>query len=237
MIGRRLRLPRWAPGEFTRARLRLTGWYAGLLIIVLTAVGVLAYVLMTERLDDQVDAALADEVLAVAPRLGQLVDAGGGVPLPVVQPAVVGTSGSTEETAGDRDDDDEDGEALHELAEHGQVPTHQLLLDLDGAVLESTLTTPTLPLRAPLAIAVEQGADVRTISVESERIRVRTQQVSLDGDPIGFVQAFRSLEDRDATAADLIQIFLIAGAVAGSAALIAGYWLSGRALAPIRRNL
>ena len=230
-------MPRWSPGEFTRARLRLTGWYAGLLIVVLATVGVAAYVLMTASLDDQVDSALADEVLAIAPRLGQLVDSGATIPLPVVESGTTTTEEPTEDSGDDGAEEESAEEVLHELAERGQVPTHQLLLDLDGEVLESTLTVSTTPLRAPLAVARGQRADVRTISVDPERVRVRTQQVSLDGEPIGFVQAFRSLEDRDETATDLIQIFLIAGAVAGGVALIAGYVLSGRAIAPIRRNL
>jgi hypothetical protein len=119
----RFRLLHWAPGEFTRARLRLTGWYAGLLIVVLTAVGVLAYVLMTARLDDQVDSALADEVLSVSPALGQLVDSAGGTPLPVVEPTSSAAAGSMEaQGSNETADGASDEGALHELAEQGQVP-------------------------------------------------------------------------------------------------------------------
>ena len=75
MMRLRARMRRPA-GEFIRARLRLTAWYAGLLIIVLGAVGVPAVVLVTERLDDQVDSALGDEVVAAAPLLGQIVGCG-----------------------------------------------------------------------------------------------------------------------------------------------------------------
>ncbi len=245
-LGRRRRRPGSA---FTQARLRLTAWYAGLLLLVLGTVGVLTVVLMTQRLDDQVDSALRDEVLAAAPRLGQIVELGGGAPLPSVRPALPARA---EEEAGSEDDDHDDdggteahesGEhdtgdgALRELAEHGQAPTHQLLLDIDGRLLESTLTVTTAPLSEAVRAAAGGGVDRRTIRAEGERIRVRTEQVSLGGEAIGYVQAFRSLERRDETAADLIQIFLIAGGVAGLGALGAGFWLSGRALAPIQRNL
>ncbi len=234
---------------FTRARLRLTAWYAGLLLLVLATVGASTVVLMTQRLDDQVDSALRDEVRAAAARLGQLVELGGGAPLPSVRPALPASAEEDAGAEGDDHDDDggtgahEGGEhdtaegALAELGEHGEAPTHQLLLDLDGRLLESTLTVPTTPLSAAVRAAAGAGVDRRTIDLGRERIRVRTEQVSLDGEPIGYVQAFRSLERRDETAADLIQIFLIAGGVAGLGAVGAGFWLSGRALAPIRRNL
>ena len=243
----RLSRRRRPASAFTRARLRLTAWYAGLLLLVLATVGALTVVLMTQRLDDQVDSALRDEVRAAAPRLGQIVELGGGAPLPAVRPALPARA---EEDAGAEDDDDDGGTethesgehdtgdgALRELAEHGQTPTHQLLLDIDGRLLESTLTVTTAPLRAAVRAAAGAGIDRRTIDIGRERIRVRTEQVSLGGEAIGYVQAFRSLERRDQTAADLIQIFLIAGGVAGLAAVGAGFWLSGRALAPIRRNL
>lgn len=217
-------------GEFRQARLRLTAWYAGLLIVVLGVVGVPVVLLMTDRLDRQVDSALSDEVVAAAPLLGQLA-AAGGAPLPVVQPAP--TPGVHPEDEPPHEDDG----ILHELAESGQVPTHQLLLDLDGALLGSTLTIATVPLLAPITVAMARGVDVRTIDVEGERIRVRTERVALDGEPIGFVQAFHSLESRDDTAGVLARIFLIAGGVGSLVALLAGYWLSGRALAPIQRNL
>ena len=244
-LGRRRR----PASAFTQARLRLTAWYAGLLLIVLGTVGVLTVVLMTQRLDDQVDSALRDEVLAAAPRLGQIVELGGGAPLPAVRPAL--PARADEQAGAERDGHDDDGGteahesgehdtaegALAELAEHGQAPTHQLLLDIDGRLLESTLTVTTAPLSEAVRAAAGGGVDLRTIRAEGERIRVRTEQVSLGGKAIGYVQAFRSLERRDETAAGLIQIFLIAGGVAGLGALGAGFWLSGRALAPIQRNV
>ena len=233
-----LRRGRPPVGEFARARLRLTAWYAGLLLLLLGLIGGLAYALMTDRLDAQVDAALEDEVLASAPRLGQLIESGSDAPRPDVEP-------SPARTAGDEDDEGEEHrgaeetaeDALHELAGHGQLPTHQLLLDLNGDLLESTLTAASTALRAPIRAAGEQLLDIRTVTVGSERVRVRTQQVLLDGQPIGYVQAFRSLEDRDAAVADLVQILLIAGSLGGALALSAGFWLAGRALDPIRRNV
>ncbi|PZC42669.1 MAG: Signal transduction histidine kinase [Chloroflexi bacterium] len=126
---------------------------------------------------------------------------------------------------------------MRELAEHGQVPTHQLLLDLEGGLLGSTITIVTPPLVGPIAVAAVEGADLRTIDVDGERIRVRTEQVALDGVAIGYVQAFHSLESRDDTASALAQMFLIAGGIGSAVALVAGYWLSGRTLAPIQRNM
>ena len=244
MIGRP-RLRRRSGSEFTRARLRLTAWYAGLLLLVLATVAALVVVLMTQRLDDQVDSALRDDVLAAAPRLARIVASGADAPLPAVQPAAA-VAPEGERDGHDDDDDDASHEgaehesaegALRELAEHAAAPTHQLLLDLDGRLLESTLTATTQPLSAAVRIAERDGLDLRTVDLGRERIRVRTERVSLAGDAIGYVQAFRSLERRDESATDLIRIFLIAGGVAGLAALGAGFWLSGRALAPIQRNL
>ena len=235
MIGRRVRWSRPRPGAFTRARLRLTGWYAALLILVLATVGAIAYVLMTDRLDAQVDGALKDAVLAAAPRLGQLV-AGSGSPLPVVEAGGSRAQPGAGEAA-EPEQDEEDHGPLHELAERGQIPTHQLLLNLDGTLLESTLSIATQPLAPPVAAARTTTRDLRTIHVDHQPVRVLTQRVSLAGEPIGFVQAFRSLEDRDATASDLLRIFLTAGGIVGAGALVAGYWLAGRALQPIQRNM
>ena len=50
-----LRRGRPPVGEFARARLRLTAWYAGLLLLLLGLIGGLAYALMTDRLDAQFD--------------------------------------------------------------------------------------------------------------------------------------------------------------------------------------
>ncbi|MXY80333.1 MAG: HAMP domain-containing histidine kinase, partial [Chloroflexi bacterium] len=215
------------------------------MLLVLATVAALVVVLMTQRLDDQVDSALRDDVLAAAPRLARIVASGVDAPLPAVQPA----AGAALEGEHDRHDDDA-GEASHggaehgsaegalrELAEHAAAPTHQLLLDLDGRLLESTLSATTQPLSAAVRAAQRDDLDLRTVDLGRERIRVRTERVSLAGEAIGYVQAFRSLERRDESAADLIRIFLIAGGVAGLAALGAGFWLSGRALAPIQRNL
>ncbi len=231
------RLPTRRSGPFTRARLRLTAWYAGLLVAVLTALGAGVYVLMTERLDAQVDAALEDEALAVAPRLALLTDPSQTVaPLPVVE-----TNGAIvvppEDESGEHPEHSDDEGALHELAEAGRVPTHQILLDLDGTPLESTIAIPPSPHAPAVAAARENGSDRRTLAFEGERVRLFTRIVRVDGEPVGYVQAFRSLEDRDATAADLLRVFLIVGGAAAALALVAGYWLSGRALAPIRRNM
>ena len=203
-----------AGGEFIRARLRLTAWYAGLLIIVLGAVGVPAVVLVTERLDDQVDSALGDEVVAAAPLLGQIVDAGGS-PLPVVQAAVTGAAVSEEVEEEPEEDEQEEEGALRELAEHGQVPTHQLLLDLEGGLLGSTITIVTPPLVAPIAVAAVEGADLRTIDVDGGT-DPRSHGAGRAGRRGDWLRAGPSIpwSRGDDTASALAQIFLIAGASA-----------------------
>ncbi len=219
---------RWAlprMGLLLGARLRLMAWYVGFLIVLLAALGAIVFFLMSDRLDRQIDSALVDEALALAPRLGELVDGG------FVEPTVVLDIPSAQQPV------EAGHDALHELAEQGRFPTHQILTDLDGVVRDSTLGVPTTPVSAAIEAAAREGSDLRTAEVGDTRVRVYTVQVTLDGEAIGFVQSLRSLRDRDDTLADLLRVFVVVGVVAAGGAIGVGFWLSGRALEPIRKNL
>jgi signal transduction histidine kinase len=207
------------------ARLRLTVWYGGFILALLLVLGAIVFVLMSDRLDRQIDSALGDEALTFAPRLGELRDGGAAEPTVVLDIPTRQRSNEAEQNS------------VNDLAEQGRFPTQQLLIDDNGLVQESTLSVATKPAADGIEAASSQGSDLRTVEIRDARVRVYTVQVTLDDEPIGFVQAFRSLEDRDDTLSDLRTVFLVTGAFAAVIAIGIGFWLSGRALAPIRRNL
>jgi two-component system sensor histidine kinase CiaH len=209
----------------TRTRLLLTAWYAGLFVVLIGGLGAGVYFLMTDRLDAQVTSALEDDVRVAAPRLGELVDAAGD---DTARPVVRLDLPDQQEASDD---------PLGELAEHGRFPSYQLLLDASGRVLESTLGPAGVSVDDAVTAARGGAADARTLRTEGTRVRVLTAPVTLEGEPIGFVQAFRSLAERDETAADLLRVVAVIGGLGVVAALAGGYWLSGRALDPIRLNL
>ncbi|HJN91714.1 MAG TPA: hypothetical protein QGF05_03170, partial [Dehalococcoidia bacterium] len=207
------------------ARLRLTLWYGGFLIVLLGTLGAVVFFLMSDRLDRQIDSTLRDDAMALAPRLAELASGGFEEPTVVLDFApLLGPLPADEDP-------------LEELAEQDRFPTHQLLIDPNGLVRESTLGIPARPVAAGIGVAANRGSDLRTAEVAGTRVRVYTVEVQLDGEPIGFVQSFRSLHDRNDTLSDLRRVFIVAAVVAALGAVGIGLWLSGRALAPIRRNL
>ncbi|TAK56920.1 MAG: hypothetical protein EPO22_12955, partial [Dehalococcoidia bacterium] len=113
-----------------------------------------------------------------------------------------------------------------------------LLLDPRGEIAANPSDVPTdgLPDRASVEAALRNGDDWSGYSVGALDLRVRTTAVYRNGTLIGFVQAGKSVEDRDASLRTLV-IVIVGGGLSGLAlATVGGLFVAGIAILPVKRS-
>lgn len=115
------------------------------------------------------------------------------------------------------------------------------LLALDGQTLEQRGKV-FVPLLAEALVPVGNGVWVTYQPPATDRdrghqetLRLFSLPVILNGQVIAYVQVARSLEAMTETLDQLLLLLLLAGPVMVGIAMAGGYWLAGRALAPIER--
>ncbi len=238
---------------FQRARIQLTAWYTLALTIVLLVAGGLTYGLVLDSLDGDITSALngavaelrsLDQALLVSsptvgpPRTPQ--------PTPTPDP----TAGD-EDDDHDDDDDDEDNSGTGNSDDRDDDPTPGpggAIAALPSDVFYVTATLTGRVLANPRSVNL-QGVDLAHVAAEADR---ETETVSaqsgtyrmsaynsgqtLDGDPI-WVFVGHDLRRRDRDLATLLRTLLLGGGVGVALSIAGGYWLSGRAMNPIRQSL
>jgi signal transduction histidine kinase len=240
---------------FTRARIQLTVAYSAALALVLLLVGAVTYVLLSRALDADIDSAIegaAEELRAIDPGL---LMADGSSPTAEGTPTPTPSNGDDD----DEEDDDErehgsdddssgpgDSDDSHEEEETPAPAIAALPADvfyvtstLSGAVLSNprqvNLTGGDL---AHVAAEAQAGEHREDISTDAGRFRVAAYPTSLTsaGEPV-FLIVGHALEGRERDLETLLQTLLVAGGLGVVVSVAGGYWLSGRALSPIRRTL
>lgn len=196
---------------FEALRWRLTAWYVFVFAVVFAVVGVIVFAWASHRFNRDVDSpihAVSDEARV---RVTAYDDIASG---------------------------DADVRQLHADASlSGSADVFVLLLDPDGDIAANPSHVPTegLPDRASVAAAMRTGDDWRGYSAGSQDLRVRTLAVYRNGTLTGFVQAGRSVEERDASLRTLA-IVITGGGVTGLAlATIGGLFVAGIAILPVKR--
>ena len=206
---------------FEALRWRLTGWYVLAFAVVFVLVGVIVYVLADRQLSGEVDEAMrgiTDEAIATVNQK-QATIAPAGAPINLSNSDVA------------------DVLARANLGRAADV--FILLVNADGSIASNPVGVPTagLPDQDGIEAARQSGDDWRTADVDGHDVRVRTVAVRApDGTIEGFVQAGKSLEERDRSLRTLL-IVMAGGGVAGLVfAAGGGLIVAGIAIRPVRRG-
>jgi len=195
------------------ARLRLTAWYAAIVLAILLVLGVSAYVTMRRTLLDAIDRDLRTVVESAS--LAGLDD-----------DAREGRQGR-----GRGSDDDAERDARREYAD-----TFVVVLAADGRVVSSPpwVDADELADEHIADAALAGRSEVRTIEVDHERFRLYTAPARHDGRVVGAVVGGRSLEAHERDLRLLLTILVATGSGGVVLAVVGGYVFAGRALEPIR---
>ncbi len=206
---------------FEALRWRLTGWYLLAFAIVFVLVGVIVYVLADRQLSGEVDEAMTgvtDEAIAAINQKEATVSGGG--------------SNITLSNA-----DVADVLSRANLGRAADV--FILLINPDGSIASNPVDVPTagLPDQAGIDAARDGGEDWRSVDVDGHDIRIRTVAIHApDGSLDGYVQAGKSLEERDRSLRTLA-IVIASGGLAGLVlAAVGGLFVAGVAIRPVRRG-
>ncbi len=167
--------------------------------------GAAAAVLGLRALDDAVDHALDQAATAEARRLVGEVPAGG---------------------------EDERDERSPQVSD-----TFFLVLDPQGTVVQNPSSVPLggLPDEAAVRAARTAGSDLRTVHVAAGLVRLETVAIGAPSAPEGWVQAGYVLALHDEQSRSLVVAIAAAGLLGLLGTALVAFWITGRALVPIRR--
>jgi len=215
---------------FRAARLRLAAFYAGSVAVLLVVLGVSAYVLLSNSLDDEIDDSLRASAAQVE------ADALASGPAPRNEPY----GQDRPDPGGPRDDNPAYGDGgkpkeprslpsnvfLVATSAGGEVVLNPRDIDLDGVNF------------ANLCQRYEADREQKLTDVTGPEGRLRlitfqTPQSLGDGQ---VLHLGRSLEARDNQLATLRDVMLWGGLAGLVASSLGGFWLAGRTLDPIRRS-
>lgn len=204
--------------EFSRARLGLMLQYGVLiaLLLALVAGGVTCVSIRESGRADDAELRLFAEAAAARLAAGQ--------------PA-------TDSPERGRDKEDEDDDDHDRDLEHAGLVLFVLPIT-DGSLQPVASTSDGLP-DLPAATAALSAASGRFATVERRggEVRLYSLRVARDGQPVAVVQAARSRTAVQKAVGRLLLAVALIGAAGGLAAMLAGYWLSGRALRPVATAL
>ncbi|MGE3856184.1 MAG: sensor histidine kinase [Dehalococcoidia bacterium] len=197
------------------ARLRLTAWYAAIVLAILLVLGVAAYASMRRTLL----AAIDRDVRAV------------------VESATAGAADtlSREPRSGRRDDDDHESDD-DRRAQREYADTFVAVLASDGRVVSSPpwLDARELADEHLADRALDGRSELRTVEVDDEPFRAYAVPVRHDGRVVGAVVGGISLGAYERDLRLLLIVLVATGAGGVVLAVAGGYVFAGRALEPIR---
>lgn len=198
---------------FEVLRWRLTAWYVVAFAVVFVLVGVVVFAWAGHRFSHDVTTAIRD-VSDGARR----------------QAAQSDNIANSEENVRD---------TLANASLGGSADVFVLLLWPDGSIAANPSDVPTdgLPAMASVEAARRKGEDDRPYRIAGNGLRLRTVAVySSNGDLRGFVQAGKSIEERDASLRTLA-IVMAGGGIAGLVlATVGGLFVARIAIRPVRRG-
>jgi signal transduction histidine kinase len=198
---------------FEALRWRLTAWYVLVFCTVFVVVGLVVFVWANRRFSGEVDRAIATvsaETVAQAQRHDQIADA-----------------------------DTDVRAVLADASLSGSADVFVLLLSPDGSVATNPSDIPLdgLPDAASVARARQSGEDSRTYHVGGRDLRINTYAVhGPDGAMIGFVQAGKSVEEREASLRTLAVVIAGGGVTGLVLAAAGGLLVAGIAIRPVKRS-
>ena len=211
---------------FERARLRLAIYYAGALAVILLAIGISAYVILRNQLDDEINQSLAQASvdLRAAP-VAILTGAAEARPRP---------TGSDDHSSGSDDHQPRERVPLETLS----TDVFYIATSTDGTVLWNPRNVQVT--QFPLVHLASQSPDDQVShDVQGSDHRYRLISTSVQGPNQAEVRLIigRSLSARDHQLRALTIIFGTGGLAGVLLAAAGGFWIAGRALVPIRTTL
>ncbi len=205
-------------------------------IVVIALVGLASYFYLARKIETQTDAELQSRSASAVELWTNAfleADAGGpaGSSTPVAQGGPSNEDGEGED---DHHDDDENEHQAEELIRSGDTIAYGI--DMHGNVIASLrpIEIEDLPNDDAIDQALLGSIVVETMTIEHERVRVRSEPVLADGRIIGAIQVGMGLGPNERVL-DFVQWATIGGVVLGALlALPAGILLANRSMRPIR---
>lgn len=198
---------------FEALRWRLTAWYVLVFCTVFVVVGLVVFVWANRRFSGEVDRAIeavSADTVAQVQRHNQIVDADADV-----------------------------RSVLADASLSGSADVFVLLLNPDGTVATNPSNIPLdgLPDQVSVERARQSGQASRTYEVGGRDLRLSTFAVhGPDGAAIGFVQAGKSVEARDASLRTLAIVMAGGGLTGLVLAAAGGLLVAGIAIRPVKRS-
>jgi signal transduction histidine kinase len=204
-------------------------------IVVIALVGLASYLYLARKIETQTDAELRSRsASAVELWTDTFLEADAGGPSGSSTPAARSSSTNDDDERDDDHHDDENEQQAKELVRSGDTIAYGI--DLYGDVIASLrpIEIEDLPDDDSIDQALLGSIVVETMSIEHERVRVRTEPVLADGRIIGAIQIGMGLGPNERVL-DFVRLATIGGIVLGALlALPAGILLANRSMRPIR---
>lgn len=194
---------------------RLALLNVAVVVLVIAVTGAGTWLLLRQSLIREADTALEDRIKTAEA---------------IWEPRLAGEAAMP---AGGDDDEHEDNDEDHHIVESGDILV--FVFDQDGKLVENErdVQLEGVPLASPVNRALDDHVDTRTVEIDGERVRVRTEPVETHGEVVGAIQAIRSERQHDAELR-LVGLASLIGVTAGMLiALPSGLFLSRRAMRPI----
>ncbi len=194
---------------------RLALLNVAVVVLVIAVTGAGTWLLLRQSLIREADTALEDRIKTAEA---------------IWEPRLAGEAAMP---AGGDDDEHGDDDEDHHIVESGDILV--FVFDRDGKLVgnERDVQLEGVPLASPVNRALDDHVDTRTVEIDGERVRVRTEPVETHGEVVGAIQAIRSERQHDAELR-LVGLASLIGVTAGMLiALPSGLFLSRRAMRPI----
>lgn len=214
-------------------------------VAIVALIGIGTWILLGQSLDREANTSLEARIAAARQTLDDLpsmtprsqgANAGGNAGQGQERRNVQDNSGDGEEDAVEHSSE-EDEAGLEEESREILVSGDTLLFifDTDGTLVTNrrNVVLNLIPDDAGVAAALGGEIDTRFVTVDGERIRVRTEPVKYDGEVVGAIQAARSETEHDEELALVRTMTLVGTGVGLLVAVPAGIYLTRRAMTPI----
>lgn len=229
---------------FTSVERRLAILNVSVVVAVVALIGIGTWVMLGQSLEREAIASLESRIDAARASLDNLPSMAPGNQGPNTGqgqerrnvPATARETGSDDDSSDEDEEDhsdDEDEEISREILISGD--TLLFFVDADGNVVTNRrdVTLSGIPDPGSLDAALGGEIDTRIVTVDGERIRVRTEPVRYEDEIVGAIQAARSEKEHDEELELVRTMTLIGSGLGVIVAVPAGIYLTRRAMAPI----
>jgi two-component system, OmpR family, sensor histidine kinase CiaH len=213
-------------------------------VAIVALIGIGTWTLLRQSLDEEANTSLETRIEAARDTLDNLpsmtpgnqgpnTEAGQGQERRSPRNVDADDTDDDEHEEADDEEDDELEEESREIVVSGD--TLVFIFDDDGRLVTNrrNVVLNTIPDEGGVAAALAGEIDTRFVTVDGERIRVRTEPVFHRGEVVGAIQAVRTETEHDDELALVRTMTLIGTGIGVLVAVPAGIYLTRRAMTPI----